>query len=207
MDAFLGTIIAYAPSYAPRGWSFCNGQILQISQNEALYSLIGAQYGGNGSTTFALPNLNGRVPVGANMGGTPTGATSYSLGQDGGIDTVSLTSANMPMHTHTAVSTSNLTISDLTVQMPASTSPGNTATPGNTVSLAKAVDSSDGSANIYTTETNTYLKPADVTGGTIGGEITTTINPTGSSTPFDNRQPYQAVNYIIAVEGIYPART
>lgn len=208
MDAFLGTIIAWAPNFAPRGWLFCNGQELQIRQYSAVFALLGTQYGGDGVSTFALPNLNSRVAVGANMGGTPPpGTTPYSLGKTGGADSVTLLAGNLPTHTHSATSTPNLTISNLNVQLPASTSTGNTATPGNLVALAKALDSSGVPVEMYTTgTTDTTIKPANVTGGTIDGTITTTVGATGGSTPFDNRQPYLALNYIICVEGIFPSR-
>lgn len=203
MDMYTGTIIAWAPNFEPQDWMFCDGRLLNIRQYQVLYSLLGTTYGGDGVNTFALPNLNGRVPVGK---GTNNGV-NYVLGAVGGQDSVTLSVNNMPAHSHTASSTPNLTISGLNVQLPASTSDGNTDTPGDTASLAKAIDSSDSSVNIYTTgTTNTHLKPANVTGGTIGGTVTTTIASTGSSTPFNNMQPYQVLNYIICVNGIYPPR-
>src|SRR5438132_6311276 len=94
---FLGMIILVPYNFAPRGWAFCNGQILPIAQNTALFSLIGIQFGGNGQTTFALPNLQSRVVIGAGQG---PGLSNYDLGQAGGIEHVTLTTQQLPLHTH-----------------------------------------------------------------------------------------------------------
>lgn len=97
MDPFLGEIRFVGFNYAPSGWAFCAGQILQISQNIALFSLLGTTYGGNGTSTFALPNLQGRLALGQGQG---TGLSAYALGQMGGDETVALTAAQLPAHTH-----------------------------------------------------------------------------------------------------------
>ena len=99
MEAFLATIMGWAPNFAPRGWAFCGGQILPIAQNTALFSLLGTTYGGNGQTTFALPNLFSRLPIGAGQG---PGLSSYDLGQVGGTESTTLTINNMPAHAHPA---------------------------------------------------------------------------------------------------------
>jgi microcystin-dependent protein len=98
MDNFLGELMLVPWTYAPRGWAFCNGQLLSIAQNQALFSLLGTTYGGNGTTTFALPNLQGRVPVSVGSG---KGLSAYNLGQTGGSATVTLTGNQIPPHTHT----------------------------------------------------------------------------------------------------------
>ncbi len=103
-DQYLGEIRLFAGNYAPMGWAFCNGQRLNISQYEALYSLIGTTYGGDGQTTFALPDLRGRVPIG--MGANPDTGTQYMIGQTGGTETVKLTENHLPAHTHTVAATS-----------------------------------------------------------------------------------------------------
>ncbi|MET0752537.1 MAG: tail fiber protein [Pyrinomonadaceae bacterium] len=95
---FLGQIQIFPYNFAPRGWAFCNGQILPIAQNTALFSLLGTTYGGNGQTTFALPDLRGRVP---NSSGQGPGLSSYDLGQVGGVENTTLTINQMPGHTHT----------------------------------------------------------------------------------------------------------
>lgn len=97
MDEFLAVIKLFAGNYAPQGWMFCNGQVLQISSNMALFSLLGTQYGGNGTTTFALPDLRGRVPVGIGQG---PGLSNINIGQTFGTETVTLTVPQMPTHSH-----------------------------------------------------------------------------------------------------------
>ena len=102
-EAFLGEIRAVAFGYAPRGWALCNGAILPIAQNTALFSLLGTTYGGNGQTTFALPDLQGRLAVGSGQG---PGLSPYDLGQQGGTETYTLQQSEMGSHTHTMVCTS-----------------------------------------------------------------------------------------------------
>lgn len=177
-EQMLGEIRMFAGNFAPRGWAFCNGQILSIAQNTALFSLLGTTYGGNGSTTFALPDLRGRSPIGTGQG---PGLSNYVLGQQGGIESQTLLTNNMPAHTHP-------------LSEPASTSAGTSNTPGADKVLAKAVTPDRQEVNIYTTATpDTSLKssPAGVTGGSI---------------PLVTRAPFLAINYIIAVEGIYPSQ-
>lgn len=99
MDPFIGQVIMFAGNFAPRGWAFCNGQLLPIAQYSALFSILGTTYGGDGRTTFALPDLRGRAPVHA---GTGPGLTNRNLGSKGGAETVTLTEAQMPQHDHRA---------------------------------------------------------------------------------------------------------
>jgi len=96
-EPFLGEIKIWAPNFAPRGWAFCDGQLLPISQNSALFSLLGTIYGGDGRTTFALPDLRGRIPLGM---GTGPGLSPHPIGQRGGAETTTLTVNNLPAHTH-----------------------------------------------------------------------------------------------------------
>ena len=103
MDSFIATIILFAGNFAPRGWAFCQGQILSIAQNTALFSLLGTTYGGNGQTTFALPDLRGRVPIHPGQG---PGLASFSLGEVGGTATTTLLTTNMPSHNHSFVAVS-----------------------------------------------------------------------------------------------------
>src|SRR3954466_13993392 len=95
---FIGQISLFGGNFAPRGWAFCNGQLLAISQNTALFSILGTTYGGNGQTTFALPNLRGRMAIGA---GTGPGLGAVQLGEQGGTSSVTLTLSNLPAHAHT----------------------------------------------------------------------------------------------------------
>src|SRR5215510_8922011 len=104
MDAFIGMIVMFGGNFAPRGWAFCNGQLLSIAQNTALFSILGTTYGGNGQTTFALPNLQGRVAI--HPGQSP-GTSNYVLGESAGTESVTLTTNQMPMHTHAATVTIN----------------------------------------------------------------------------------------------------
>jgi microcystin-dependent protein len=97
-DQYLGEVRMFSGNYAPQGWALCNGQVMQISQNEALYSLIGTTYGGDGQTTFALPDFQGRLPV--HTGTNPASGTKYPIGQKGGSETVTLIEAELPSHTH-----------------------------------------------------------------------------------------------------------
>lgn len=97
MDPLLGTIILFAGNFAPRGWALCDGQLLPISQNQALFSILGTTYGGDGKTTFALPDLRGRAPIHAGHG---PGLSDYRLGARGGVESVTLTQQNLPPHAH-----------------------------------------------------------------------------------------------------------
>lgn len=104
MDAYVGEIRMFAGNYAPQGWAFCNGQILQITDNEVLFALIGTTYGGDGRTTFALPDFQGRVVL--HQGMNPTTGTSFMMGQKAGAETVTLTTTQLPAHTHRATASS-----------------------------------------------------------------------------------------------------
>lgn len=183
MDAFMGTILAVGFNYAPRGWAMAQGQTMAISQNSALFSLLGVNYGGNGTTTFGLPNLMGRVAVGWGNGGG--GISPYAIGQMGGTETTTLITSNMPAHNH-AINVNNA--GDATSNKP-----------DNTGYLGQAVgsDPTNGDAvtvNLYTpTAPNAQLNPG-------------TMSIVGGSVPFSNLQPYTAISYVIALEGIYPSR-
>lgn len=174
MEPYIGEISMFAGNYAPKGWAFCQGQLLSISQNSALFSILGTTYGGNGTTTFALPDLQGRSPIGAGQG---PGLGSYSLGQLAGSETTTTISTQMPAHIHS---------------LNASTADGTTNTPGNNTYLAKAVTPDRQEVNLYTTTTpNTVL-------GAFSAGIA------GGSQPQSIRDPYLTINYIIALEGIFP---
>jgi microcystin-dependent protein len=165
-DPFIGEIKIVGFNFAPRGWAFCNGQILSIAQNTALFSLLGTTYGGNGQTTFALPDLRGRVPIHPGQG---PGLSNYTQGQLAGSETVTLLSTQMPAHTHTVNAS---TQSDIT---------------GNPTSNFPAGGAS------YDTTANTTMDPA-------------MIGNSGGNQPHSNLQPYLAINFCIALEGIFPSR-
>jgi microcystin-dependent protein len=165
-EPFLGEIRIFGFNFAPRGWAFCNGQLLAISQNTALFSLLGTTYGGNGQTTFALPNLQSRVPVHFGQG---PGLSSYSLGQAAGVESVTLIASQLPAHNHTVNAS---TQSDIT---------------GNPTGNFPAGGAS------YDTTANTTMNGAMVGGG-------------GGNQPHENLQPYLALNFCIALAGIFPSR-
>lgn len=178
-DPWLGEIDLVPYNFAPEGWAFCDGRILPINQNTALFSLLGTTYGGDGRTTFALPDLRGRLPIGVESGPGP-GLSPYTLGERGGTENVTLTNNNMPMHTHL---------------INATTSPGTTSTPGPNEYLAQPSTPDRQEIDIYASGTaNTQLK-------------NNSIGLSGYGQPINIQQPYLGLNYIIALQGIYPSRS
>ncbi|MBS1659783.1 MAG: phage tail protein [Bacteroidetes bacterium] len=182
METFLACILLWPVNFAPVGWALCAGQTLSIAQNTALFSLLGTTYGGNGQTTFLLPNLQGRVPIGAGNG---AGLSPYVLGQTGGNENTTLTTQNLPSHAHTfTVSASN---AQATVSNPAA----------GTNTLAAPYDT------LNTLPIAGYNNQAPNTQLNIGNGTT---GLTGNNIPINNIQPYLALNFIIALQGIYPSR-
>lgn len=169
---YLSEIRVVSFNFPPRGWALCNGQILPINQNQALFSLLGTTYGGEGRVNFALPNLQGSVPLHVGSGG----GSSYVLGQTGGEALHTLTIAEMVSHTHLVTATSDAATT-------ASPAGATLAAAGNTVGSVYA----PGPAN-------TPLAPASL------------VNA-GGSQPHENRQPYLTLNFIIALQGIFPSRS
>ena len=172
-DPFVAEIRIFAGNFAPRNWAFCDGQLLQISQNTALFSLVGTTYGGDGRTDFALPNLQGRAAM---HPGNGPGLTSRTLGESGGAETVTLTAAQLATHGHALGANQ--------------TSPANQDDPGSTV-----VPGVTAGANVYGAASNLVPMADDLLGETGGGQAHT------------NMQPFLALNYIIALQGVYPTRT
>ena len=162
---FIGEIRMFAGNFAPRGWAFCWGQLLPIAQNDALFALIGTTYGGDGQQTFALPDLRGRVPV--HMG------SGFTIGQQGGAETVTLATQQLPTHTHVATSDKN----------------------------AAALTSPAG--NVWAASNN-YAQFAPPPGATSMSQGT--VGLAGGSQPHDNMPPYLAINFIIALSGVFPSR-
>ena len=189
MNPFIGEIAMFGGNFAPRNWAFCNGQLLAISQNTALFSILGTTYGGDGRTTFALPDLRGRAPIHAGRG---PGLTQRNIGQRSGAEASVLNANNLPAHHHSLT----VATSSVNVAIPASDGVAN----GNNPEETHLAESSSG--NIYTDgATNVTLKPFTAT-GTVGG----VTDNTGASTLFNNMQPWECVNYIIALFGSYPSR-
>lgn len=177
-EPFIGEIRAFGFNFAPRGWAQCDGQLLPIAQYSALFSLLGTTYGGDGRTTFGLPDLRGRSAV---HEGSGPGLIPVQLGQKGGAETTTLSVANMPSHNHVAV-------------LHAEAKPGTLRGPaGNMLAIAST------GADIYT--------PADPKENKAMAADSIVVNNTGGGQAFNNRDPFQVVNYCIALQGIFPSRS
>jgi microcystin-dependent protein len=183
MEPHIGEIRIFAGSFPPVGWEFCHGQIMPISENDALFTLIGTTYGGDGQETFALPNLQSRVPI--HMGTGPDG-TTYQIGESAGVESVTLTVQQIPSHTHAASGKITIPVRG--------DSPGHLSDPANA-----AVAVSPGKKFFSKTESiSGTMAPLDMPGAF--------TNPTGGSQPHENMQPYLAVNYIISLFGVFPSQ-
>jgi microcystin-dependent protein len=178
-EPFLGEIRMFGGNFAPTGWALCNGQLLSISQYAALFSLLGTTYGGNGTSTFGLPNLQGQTAI---HWGTSRSGTSYVIGEVGGAENVTLLQNQMPQHNHT-VSVSNQagTVTDPTNAIPAQINTGSAKTPATTAL---------GYSNA----------------GPTGAMAANVVSIAGGSVPHSNMQPFQCVTFIIALVGLYPSR-
>jgi microcystin-dependent protein len=161
---FLGEIKLMSFNFAPRGWAQCNGQFLPINQNQALFSLLGTMYGGNGQTTFALPNLQGRVPVHTDNG-------SFVVGQAAGESSHTLTITELPTHSHAVMAT----IATGTTNVPT----------GNRLAVE---------GNLYAAATNPVAL------------VASSVATVGGSQAHENRQPYLALTFCIALQGIFPSQ-
>lgn len=190
-DAYIGTIFAWAPNFAPANYAFCQGQILAIAQNQALFSLIGTIYGGNGSTNFALPNLSGRTPVGA---GQSPGTSVYVQGARSGQETVTLLPQQMPVHTHAA---QGLTIVAY-----------NVAATDSTPVAGQVLAQPNTQVGINVTPTKAYAAPGAATPVSLASQsIAGNTAPAGASNPVSVMQPYSVIQWIICMAGLYPPRS
>jgi len=180
---FIGQIKLFAGNFAPAGWVFCDGALLSIAENEALFTLLGTTYGGDGESNFGVPDLRGRVPV--HQGTGPEG-TNYVIGQSGGTETVSLTLEQIPAHNH---------------QIQGSTLAGFGANPGNSPSPAGRYPAIKPGTNLYSTD----LKPDTyMSDFTLAENL---LDNTGGEQPHNNMQAYLPVQYIISLFGTYPQAT
>jgi microcystin-dependent protein len=202
-DPYLGEIRMVGFNFAPVGWALCNGALVSISQNNALFALLGVTFGGNGVNTFGLPDLQGRSPVGAGSG---AGLSPIVQGDKSGNESVALLINNLPSHTHTAQVTGGLSVSG-TLSIPACSAPTSgtlTATPGPTTVLGP-VSAAGRAGELYTTTaSNTTLAPANVQ--LSGPSPAITIGQTGNNQPVALRNPYLGLTMIIAMQGIFPSR-
>ena len=192
MEGTLGEIKGFAGNFAPRGWAYCDGQLLSISQNQALFSILGTTYGGDGRTTFALPDLRGRTPIHPGHG---PGLGTYKLGQRSGTEYVNLTQNNLPAHSHT------MDISPLTL------------TPFVQVNSEEAEESTATGQYIAAAPTGTNIfASAPTAGNNLGGVLAglsgsiQVANQGGSQATFI-MQPWETVHYIIALQGVFPSRS
>jgi microcystin-dependent protein len=184
-NPFVAEIRLFTGNFAPKGWALCSGQVLPISQNTALFSLVGTFYGGDGKSTFALPDLRSRVAVGTGQG---PGLSNYVIGEQFGAESVTLTAGQLPSHTHTA------TVG--TLGLAASSAAGDLQSPAGGVLAAEA-----------TGVTATYSSgPADTTMAAAALTGAPAIGLAGSSQPVSILQPYLALTYMIALQGVFPAR-
>lgn len=222
MDSpFIGVVVIWTGTYPPRDWTYCNGTLVSISSNPALYSILGTQYGGDGRVNFGLPDLRGRTVVGATntMGTGPGLIGPYTQGKPGGIEFTTLTLAQMPVHNHQAAVTGStsgkIDLSGITAagQLQASAQPGSTNTPGNGVgpALIEPLPGSGDTVNAYAAPDGTTTMPVsvkvDASSAQISGlNVAVTVANSGASQPFNNLQPYTPLSFIIALQGLYPPR-
>lgn len=175
----IGEVRLFAGTFPPINWAFCEGQLLAISSNDALFSIIGTIYGGDGHTTFALPDLRSRVPV---HPGTGPGLPPVQLGQQLGLESTTLTTSQLPAHNHPA-----------TLTVKATTTDANRDNPTNHI-MAK----DKGEATYLPAAANVDMAP---------GTVEATVGPIGGNLFFDNRQPSLALHYVICLYGTYPSRS
>jgi microcystin-dependent protein len=184
-EPFQGQIEIFGFNFAPKNWAQCNGQILSINQNQALFSLLGTTYGGNGATTFALPDLRSRVPLGS---GKDRQQTNWAQGQKGGAEGIKLTSFQIPAHVHQLKAASGAEVAT------------NTNLPDPTVGLGQTSGTTSGGTTLNVLA---YV-PDAAPGATLGD---TALSPATGGQPHENRMPLLVLNICICLLGLYPSRT
>ncbi|WP_371396769.1 phage tail protein [Fretibacter rubidus] len=178
MEPFLGQIVMFGGNFAPRGWAFCDGQLLAISSNTALFSILGTTYGGDGRTTFGLPDMRARSPMGEGNG---PGIGTKALGQKGGQESTTLAVNNLPPHNHS-------------VELIAEGNVGNTANPTN--AMLSVSTNGDKVYGPDTAAAEVAMNPKSIKQQSVG-----------SGQSFSNESPYSVVNFIIALQGVFPSRS
>jgi len=212
-NAWLGEINYVGFNFTPKDWASCNGQIIPISQNQALYSLLGTTYGGDGRTNFALPDMRGRVPIHQGQG---VGLQTYPLGYRGGLEATNMSIPQLPAHSHDNNATSKSTSVSVVAAGATATSTlhvndgaGNATPTGNylagKVGLTKIYTSAAPNADLNAGSVTTTLSGVDIS-TTTQTTTTVTVGNTGSSKPFSIMQPFLVVNCVIAMDGTYPSR-
>lgn len=180
MEGTIAEIRMFAGTFAPKNWAFCRGQVMPIASNTALFSIVGTTYGGNGTTTFALPDYQGRASIGAGQG---PGLSEYVLGEKLGTESNVLSPVNMAAHSHAVTGTVSI---------------GSNSEDPNRDSPTAAVPTLSGGPMLYSTTTdNSLMAPATQ-------NLTTGL--TGNAGPYSKLQPYLGMNYIICLYGIFPSR-
>lgn len=216
MDPILGQIILWPLAWIPQGWALCDGSLLNVVQNQALFSLLGATYGGDGRTNFALPDLRSRVPMGAHNVGAVASKEGAATAPVTGAASANLTIgvANLPAHTHTATFSTSTGSSSVDIAIPVNNATGDNNVPGTGLVLGKGTAGANPAKVYSSVAANATLKPFSVSvpaaGGTVanantgGGQpLPVSLNMTGTVSTL---QPSLSLNYIIAVQGIYPMR-
>jgi microcystin-dependent protein len=207
MEGYMAEIRMFAANFAPRNWQYCAGQLLAISTNTALFSLLGTTYGGNGQTTFGLPDLRGRVAVGTGSGGTA--GITVQQGQMSGTNNITLISSNLPPHSHTVTSPKTVQVSGtITGSMIVNntTTTGTLDTPGNNY-----LGLEQGGNGLYegsaTTGKTLNAAAISVSNGSLGVNLSSLgLTYAGSNYPLNIDMPGLGMNYIICIYGIFPSR-
>lgn len=182
MDGYISEIRMFAGNFAPFSWAFCHGQLLPIAQYTALFALVGTTYGGDGQVTFGLPDLRSRVPIHT---GTGPGLSTYVLGQMGGSENITLTALNVGGHSHAVTGNAGVAAA---------------AGDGQTAAAVNNFPAGNGDPIYSTTTDNSDMAPASLAG------ISVAVQTPNGLTPISTIQPYQAMNFIICLEGIFPSR-
>jgi microcystin-dependent protein len=204
-DPYLGEIRMVGFNFAPVGWAFCAGQQLGVSQNAALFALLGTNFGGNGQTSFQLPNLQGRSPVGMGAG---QGLTPIELGESDGAENAQVLISNMPVHNHPATQAAfNATLTGSTTIVATTNTTGATAPESGSI-LGSVMASGRVEPSYYPSTSTPKVNLASAP-TTVSGQVTPStlqIGNNGSGVPLAIRNPYLGMNFIIALEGIFPSR-
>ncbi len=186
MEGYIGEIRMFAGNFAPRNWAFCQGQLLAISQNTALFSILGTTYGGDGRTTFGLPDLRGRIPY---ESGNGPGLPDVRMGAKAGTETNTMTTLTMPSHNHMVAVTKDK------IKIPVGEGTREEAAPDDAYLTTQA-------ANFYASAATAGQHYAPLI-----AQLSATLGQTGSQQPYNNLQPFLAMNYVVCLTGVYPSRS